>query len=663
MSANEAERARRYLLAGQADLALGTCEAALASASGLGALSLHLQAAGAARALGDLAAEKLQLERAEAVAREAKLDVLGSVLTQLGEAELRRDAPAEAALALEEALGSLAADDPLRKRAEAALEEARAREEEGDDEEETPAPPPSPSTEPGAPPTLPAEEGGEWTERLLGMADRLLDADPELGLAELLDQVLAELVSAVDAERGFILLREPDGALVVRSARDQRGFTVLDPAKQVSRKIAERAAAELVSLRAVRPAEDPRFAGSRSAKALDLQAVVAAPLRYRNKDLGSVVLDRRAPDVAPFEASAEALVARFARLASGLIVRTRRRDAERKREEALTDLFARSAERLKDRLSIEGIVGQSQAIFRLVRLVERVAPTRTRVLIRGESGTGKELVAQTLHQNSPRKDQPFLALNCAALAESLLEAELFGYAEGAFTGAKEDRAGLFERADGGTLFLDEIGDAPPRLQAELLRVLQEGEVRRGGDAKPRPIDVRVITATHRDLETMVAEGGFREDLLYRINTVVLRVPPLRERREDVPVLAEHFYAEARAELPDPDSAPPLSAAVIDDLCDREWPGNVRELQNEIVRYVTLGELGEGLPASGGGRRARLLDDRLPLRHRDVLTLAEAERRALLTAYRAADGVKKEAARLLGINRRTLYNKLKSYGLE
>ena len=662
MSVSEAERARRYLLAGQADLALGTCEAALAQASGLNALSLHLQAAGAARALGDVAAEKLQLERAEGIARENKLDVLGSVLTQLGEAELRRDAPAEAGLALEEALGLLAADDPLRKRAESALEEAQAREAEVEDADEPEA---AAAAEAPEPPALdrPFEEGGEWVERLLGMADRLLDADPELGLAELLDQVLSELVSAVDAERGFILLREPDGALVVRSARDQRGFTVLDPAKQVSRKIAERAAAELVSLRAVRPAEDPRFAGSRSAKALDLQAVVAAPLRYRNKDLGSVVLDRRAPEVAPFDAPAEALVARFARLASGLIVRTRRRDAERKREEALTDLFARSAERLKDRLSIEGIVGQSEAIFRLVRLIERVAPTRTRVLIRGESGTGKELVAQTLHQNSPRKSKPFLALNCAALAESLLEAELFGYVEGAFTGANEDRAGLFERADGGTLFLDEVGDSPPRLQAELLRVLQEGEVRRVGDATARPIDVRVITATHRDLEAMVAEGGFREDLLYRINTVVLRVPPLRERREDVGVLAEHFYAEAREELPDPDSAPPLTAAVVEDLCDRDWPGNVRELQNAIVRYVTLGELDEGPPAAGGGRRARLLDERLPTRRSDVLTLAEAERRALLAAYRAADGVKTEAARLLGINRRTLYNKLKSYGLE
>ena len=230
----------------------------------------------------------------------------------------------------------------------------------------------------------------------------------------------------------------------------QLALQVVEAARQVSRKIAERAASESIALRAVRPAEDPRFAGSRSAKALSLQAVVAAPLRYRRIDLGSVVLDRKGSDKVAFDDAAEALVARFAKVVSGLIVRTRKRDAERRRTEALEDLFSRGTEQLKERFVVEGFVGQSEATFRLFGLLERVAPSDARVLIRGESGTGKELVAHTIHANSPRREKPFHAVNCGALAETLLEDELFGHAKGAFTGADDDREGMFERADGGT---------------------------------------------------------------------------------------------------------------------------------------------------------------------------------------------------------------------
>jgi hypothetical protein len=523
----DAERARRFLFEGDPALALGTCEAALGQATGEEALALRLTAAGAARALGDLSAQRKHLEAAERAARDGGLDALGPVLCQLGSCHLARDEPGRAAVAFEQSLEHLSHDAPLREPAATGLEEARAREAEGQVEpsaesEADDSRGPAPAADPDA------------AGRILDMVDRLLEADPDLGLDALLDLVLAELVQGAGAERGFVLLRAPGGDLEIRAARDARGEAVMDPARHVSRRIAERAASESKPLRAVRPADDPRFAGSRSAKALDLQAVVAAPLRYRRIDLGSVVLDRKGRTVPPFDDAAEALTARFAKVASGLIVRTRKRDAERRRSLALLDLFARGAEGVRDRLAADGLVGQSEACYALLRMLERVAPSEARVLIRGESGTGKELVARTLHANSPRREGPFVAVNCAALAESVLEGELFGHVEGAFTGAEGERAGLFEQACGGTLFLDEVGDASPRLQAELLRVLQEGEVRRLGDSQTRVVDVRVLAATHEDLEALVAQGHFREDLLYRLNVVEVRVPPRRARCSTTP---------------------------------------------------------------------------------------------------------------------------------
>jgi Nif-specific regulatory protein len=562
-----------------------------------------------------VAAEVKHLEAAEAVARENKLEVLGTVLRQLGEAHLKRNEPGRAAVALEESLEHLPAKDPMRERAQSALDEARQREEEPEAEEL-----------PASTPVDPAEAASpEATERILAMIDRLLEGDPNMGLPELLDLILAELVTAAKADRGFVLLREPGEGLVIRAARDARGFTIVDPARQISRKIAERAASESIALRAVRPAEDPRFAGSRSAKALDLQAVVAAPLRYRRIDLGSVVLDRKGKKVA-FDDAAEALVARFAKLASGQIVRTRRRDAEKRRTEALEDLFARGSEQVKERVAVEGFVGQSEATYNLLRLLERLAPTDTRVLIRGESGTGKELVAKTIHKNSARAEAPFHAVNCGALAESLLEDELFGHVKGAFSGAEADREGLFEQSDTGTLFLDEIGDASPRLQAELLRVLQEGEVRRVGDQQVRKVDVRVLAAT-----------------------------------QDIPLLARHFAQEARGLLSDPSQGHPLTDETLEKLQTRDWPGNIRELRNAVQRLITVGDLAPQVtttpkPVVGP---AHLRDPLAAAPEEEVLTLAEAERRAIVRALRKSGGAKKDAANLLGTSRRTLYNKIRA----
>jgi two-component system response regulator HydG len=239
------------------------------------------------------------------------------------------------------------------------------------------------------------------------------------------------------------------------------------------------------------------------------------------------------------------------------------------------------------RLGLRGMVGRSPAMLQLAQLVERVAAAQAPVLLRGESGTGKELVARAIHVEGPRRERPFVAVNCTALPETLLESELFGHVRGAFTGATAARRGLFVEADGGTLLLDEIGDMAPALQAKLLRALEEGEVRAVGADGVRRVDVRVIAATHVDLEARVKEGKFRADLFYRLNVVPVTVPPLRERLEDVPLLAAHFLERARQRNPgSPVRA--LSDELVAALSRHDWPGNVRELENLVERLVIVG---------------------------------------------------------------------------
>src|SRR5581483_9512274 len=304
---------------------------------------------------------------------------------------------------------------------------------------------------------------------------------------------------------------------------------------------------------------------------------------------------------------------------------------------------------------IENIVGRSPPMLDVYKMVARVAPTLSTVLVVGESGTGKELVARAIHTNSPRAAGPFVAVNCTALTESLLESELFGHAKGAFTGAQAARRGLFEEAQGGTLFLDEIGDVGAKMQAQLLRVLQEGEIRRVGSSEAVKIDVRIVAATNRELDEEVKEGRFREDLYFRINVVTVRLPPLRERPSDIPLLVNHFLAKyaARERRADAGIAEEAMAA----LRRYAWPGNVRELENVIERSLALSKDGVILPSdlpgelSGAGHAPPqgLADDRP--------TLAELERRYIELVLSETGGNKKRAAEILGIDRRTLYRTL------
>ncbi len=320
---------------------------------------------------------------------------------------------------------------------------------------------------------------------------------------------------------------------------------------------------------------------------------------------------------------------------------------------------------LQARYRFEGIIGQSRVLRELFDVLETVATTTSTILVTGETGTGKELVARAIHHNSPRRDQRFVAINCSALPETLLEAELFGHVRGAFTGAVGPRVGRFEQAHKGTLFLDEIGTMSANLQAKLLRVLQEREFERVGESVPTRIDVRVIAATNSDLAKMVREGTFREDLFYRVNVIPVRLPPLRERREDIPLLVQHFCDRIGRDLDPPRQGVSFSQQAVRQLMAYEWPGNVRQLENFVERAMTL---------SAG--RQQIDVDMLPDEvraasavHAGFVTLPEEgfdldahiagiERDLIDQSLERSGGNKRKAAAILGLKRTTLVEKLK-----
>lgn len=310
------------------------------------------------------------------------------------------------------------------------------------------------------------------------------------------------------------------------------------------------------------------------------------------------------------------------------------------------------------------LVGHSPAIIEVMKTAARVAPTQASVLILGETGSGKELVARTVHRFSDRARHKFVAVNCSALAEGLLESELFGHVKGAFTGAAGARPGLFREADGGTLFLDEIGDISPGLQSRLLRALQEHEIVPVGAETPIKVDVRVIAATHRDLAALVRTGRFRDDLYYRLNVVTIQLPPLRARRQDIPLLIDHLLRRLQARHESgPLAVDPEAQAI---LLSYDWPGNIRELYNVLERAVVLAEQGvigpEHLPAEvrNGTAVASAASDDPAGGEAALLPLAEVERRHVLRVLAAMGGNRERAARTLGISRRTLTRMLQRW---
>jgi transcriptional regulator with GAF, ATPase, and Fis domain len=519
---------------------------------------------------------------------------------------------------------------------------------------------------------------------LMALNQKIGEADTE---DSLLDSVLDAAIELLEAGRGFLLLAGADH-LVVRRARRRGGEALADASSSLSVSVALAAMREDRCVLTEDAVADGRFDAQDSVVRLGLRSVVCAPMRSRGRVLGAIYLDDddragafSARDVRLIEAFAgQAAVAlehwiqrreaaerrreavrqsrRIARLNDRLRRVLRRRTLALRR--AKEDL-AKQADELGLRYRYDQIVGRSPAMGRVLRLVDRVTDLSLPVLIVGESGTGKELVARAIHFNGPRRRARIVGENCAAVPESLMESEFFGYVRGAFTGAVRDHAGLFEQAHGGTLFLDEVGETSLEMQKKLLRVLEEGEVRRVGAKTSVPVDVRIVSATNRDLSDLLASGRFREDLYYRLAGVVIELPPLRDRREDVEPLLRHFLAEAAPA----GAVPRIDSAALDLLVAYEWPGNVRELRNEARRLVALAESGTIRPEH---LSARILAWHPPSPGRSQgkglrPMVEDLERRVLREALQRHAWNKSRAAQELGLSRLGLRKKIERYGLD
>jgi len=473
------------------------------------------------------------------------------------------------------------------------------------------------------------------------------ETDPDQMRETILDMALR----VVQAERGMILLRGGvDDEYTVRAARDLEQQTILDAAA-FSRNVVLQAA-EGRPVLAVDTGQDERLRDLKSVSMFGIRSVLCVPLRARGEIIGAVYLDSRT-EGALFSADDLRFLEAFADHAALALENAQSRQ-ELERENVRLQVAAESRERFGD------LWGRSAPMQRVYDLIAKVAETDLPVLIQGESGTGKELVAKAIHSRGSRRTKPLLAENCAAISEALLESELFGHVEGAFTGAERDRKGLFEQADGGTLFLDEVGDMSPGMQARLLRVLQEGDLRPVGGEQHVSVDVRVLAATHRDLQVEVAAGRFREDLFYRLQVLLIQLPPLRERVGDVPLLVDHFLrriSDARGR-----AAPTIQSPVMELLERHPWPGNVRQMENVLQRLLLLADDGPitlSLVESDDGLRQAIMGKESV---KPVYSLERNEREQILRALEASGGNRTRAAEMLGISRATIFRRIKEMGI-
>lgn len=464
--------------------------------------------------------------------------------------------------------------------------------------------------------------------------------DPE----SLLEKVLEIAMEELDAERGFILLstNENRDGFEIKSSRN---FTEkqLGDLVRISKSVVHEVLQGGEPVLAYEALQDDRFKETESIVLQQIQSVACVPLRMKTRQVGAIYLDslskrgRFTRENLPFLtifANQAAVAIENARLYAAVRAENRRLRQEVQRAHGFDE-----------------IIGQSRRMQEVFDTVSRVVESDASVLIEGESGTGKELVARAIHYNGDRKEGPFVALFCGSLPENLLESELFGHKKGSFTGAVSDKMGLFESADGGTIFLDEVGDLTPRIQTSLLRVLQEGEVKRVGDNTIRKVDVRVVSATNKPLKGLIKDGIFREDLFYRLNTISITMPPLRRRRSDIPLLAHHFldkYAKKK-------SISGFENDAIKAMQAYSWPGNVRELENSIERAVVMAR---GEMISAEDLKLPEEEERSPFE--PGLTLKHAERLIVERTLDFCDGNVSETARVLDVSRRWLHYRLKEW---
>ncbi|HZI93076.1 MAG TPA: sigma 54-interacting transcriptional regulator, partial [Patescibacteria group bacterium] len=497
-----------------------------------------------------------------------------------------------------------------------------------------------------------AEAGDGSPERALAAIYEIASIINSMSdLDTLLDRVLDVGLGIVGGERGLItLLDDTTGEQRIAAARDLEEETVRD-ALEYSRSIVKQAAAGRIIV-ALDASSDDRFKDFKSVGLYAIKSLLCVPMKSHDKIIGTVYVDSRRQG-APFDEQDLRFLEAFANLAAGAVGQARL-------QERLASENVYLMREAGERNRYQNIIGKNVKMQAVYDLMEKVAASNLPVLINGESGTGKELVARALHYSGPRRHRKFFSENVAAIPDTLLESEMFGHVRGAFTGADRDRKGLFELADGGTLFLDEIGDMSVPMQSKLLRALQEGEIRPVGGKESRRVDVRIITATNKDLDRMMKEGRFREDLYYRINVVKIPLPSLRERKEDIPLLVDHFLQKITREAGKPPLRMEMGALQL--LLRYSWPGNIRELENEVARLAVLCP-GDVITQRDLMESGELFDKITSLEEKDSFTpLEEMERRQIVKALMEAAGNRGRAAELLGISRATIFRKLRKFNI-
>jgi Nif-specific regulatory protein len=481
-----------------------------------------------------------------------------------------------------------------------------------------------------------------------------------LNLRSNLRGVMRVLSEYLDLNRGTVALRK-GGEVSIESAFGMTTEEIKRGRYKLGEGIIGRVAKHGSPMVIPNVGDEPLFlnkTGSRKKVKKENIAFLCVPIKFKNETLGVLSVDRLFKgEMISFEEDL-----RLMKIIASLIAHSVKIHNEIEKErEAFTEEKEKLTRQLKGKYRVENIIGQSDSMQVVFEAIHSVAPARSNVILRGESGTGKELVAKAIHFMSPRAKAPFVKFNCASIPEGLLESELFGHEKGAFTGATGMRKGRFELADSGTIFLDEIGDLPSALQPKILRVLQEREFERVGGERTIKVDVRIITATSRDLEKLVSDGSFREDLYYRLNVVPLFLPPLRERREDIPLLTEYFLDRYNREN-GRDVA--LTSGVLDVFSTYDWPGNVRELENAIERLVVMSKGNKikiiDLPMNiknDASRTAVTIKGSLPSSVEDI------EKAQIIDALDKTEWVQAKAARVLGITPRQIGYKIKKYNIQ
>jgi transcriptional regulator with GAF, ATPase, and Fis domain len=491
-----------------------------------------------------------------------------------------------------------------------------------------------------------------------------------LRVEQLLPAVLDLSISLSGADRGFVLVYDSRGHLSIKSSRDKQKLDLKEEDFQGSTSIINKAL-EQKKVLYVPKMEETEFSISESIRKWNLQSAICLPLRHGTDRIEGVLYLDSASVVNLLSDEHLQMMQALANYVAICIANTKLFQEVEDQKQKITQLnselqkrvdlqagniaemkilLAETQRELGKVYGLGSIIGRSKAMLKVYKVLEKVVRTNATILILGESGTGKELIARYIHYNGSRAEKPMVSVNCSAFSEALLESELFGHRKGAFTGATENKMGLFELADDGTLFLDEVGDMSAEMQKKLLRVLQDGEIRPIGSKETQKVDVRIIAATNKNLKDMIQAGTFREDLYFRLNVIMIQLVPLRDRPEDIPLLIDYFTNRISEELNRP--LKPPGGEILKRFLEYDWPGNIRELENELRRVFILETEYE----------LELLQSAEEENDDDDINLGTLEKKAILKALEAANGNKTKAAEMLGVPRRTFYKKLIKYNI-